>query len=158
MSQDYLDIHISESKTDPFRKGHTITLFSTNTCTCPVVAYRKYISVRKKGSNDAPVFVFQSGICLTRSNLTSTLRRLLTSAGHKAEVYSSHSFRIGAATTAASVGTPAWLIQTLGRWSSDCFKTYIQCPRDTIHDALRLMANCRPTSGSSSPWDPDLHN
>ena len=157
VSHDSLDIYISESKTDPFRKGHTITLVTTNTCTCPVMAYKKYITLRGKVVGDAPVFVFQSGICLTRSNLTSMIRRLLTSAGLNAVVYSSHSFRIGAATTAASANTPAWLIQTLGRWSSDCFKTYIQCPRNTIHEALRSMATCQPSNEQRTPWDPDLH-
>ena len=157
VSHDSLDIHLSESKTDPFRKGHTLTLVATNSSTCPVTAFKKYISLRNNTPKDTPVFVFQSGTCLTRSNLTIMLRRLLTNAGHDPTVYSSHSFRIGAATTAATVGTPAWLIQTLGRWSSDCFKTYIQCPKNTIFDALRSMANSEPTHNTRA-WDPDLHH
>ena len=39
---------------------------------------------------------------------------------------SSHSFRIGAATTAASAGIPDRTIRTLGRWSSDCYRRYIR--------------------------------
>jgi len=35
--------------------------------------------------------------------------------------YSSHSFEIGAASTAAAAGIPDWKIQALGRWSSDCY-------------------------------------
>ena len=157
VSHDSLEIHISESKTDPFRKGHTLTLTATHTSTCPVSAFKKYITLRTNAPRDTPVFVFQSGTYLTRSNLTAVLRRLLANAGHDPTVYSSHSFRIGAATTAATVGTPAWLIQTLGRWSSDCYKVYIQCPKSTISDALRSMANSEPTH-NTHVWDPDLHH
>ena len=39
--------------------------------------------------------------------------------------YASHSFRIGAATTAAAAGIPAWLIKTLGRWNSKAYLAYI---------------------------------
>ena len=35
--------------------------------------------------------------------------------------YAGHSYRIGAATTAAEVNLPLWLIKTMGRWLSDCF-------------------------------------
>ena len=157
VSHDSLEIHISESKTDPFRKGHTLTLTATHTSTCPVAAFKKYITLRTNAPRDTPVFVFQSGTYLTRFNLTAVLRRLLANAGHDPTVYSSHSFRIGAATTAATVGTLAWLIQTLGRWSSDCYKVYIQCPKNTIFDALRSMANSEPTH-NTSVWDPDLHH
>ena len=38
--------------------------------------------------------------------------------------FSSHSFHIGAALTAADVALPDWRIQTLARWSSNCFATY----------------------------------
>ena len=39
--------------------------------------------------------------------------------------YTSHSFRIVAATIAATVGVPVHLAQILGRWSTDACKLYI---------------------------------
>ncbi|RXN33881.1 poly [Labeo rohita] len=42
--------------------------------------------------------------------------------------FSSHSFRIGAATTAAQKGLSQQQIQALGRWSSEAFKSYIRHP------------------------------
>ena len=41
-------------------------------------------------------------------------------------------YRIGAVPTAASVGLPPWLIKTLGRWTSDCYERYIQCPHSLL--------------------------
>ena len=42
--------------------------------------------------------------------------------------FSSHSFRIGAATVAGRNGIPDLLIQELGRWKSNAFQSYIRTP------------------------------
>ena len=72
-----------------------------------------------------PLYVFQSGAYLTRAKVTSTLRTLLQRLSIPTELYASHSFWISVASTAAEAGLPPWLIQTLGRWSSNCFTLYI---------------------------------
>ena len=56
---------------------------------------------------------------LIRQQLSSVLHHLLLQAGHNLYLYCTHSFRIDAATTAASAGFPLRLIKTLGRWNSD---------------------------------------
>ena len=65
---------------------------------------------------------------------------LLTKVGLKAELYAGHSFRIGAATTAAVAGLPDWLIQAMGHWSSDCYKQYIRITNASLKQACRDMA------------------
>lgn len=42
--------------------------------------------------------------------------------------YKGHSFRIGAATSAASMGISEQNIQVMGRWRSGAFKKYIRFP------------------------------
>ena len=42
--------------------------------------------------------------------------------------FSSHSFRIGAATVAGRNGIPDHLIQELGRWKSNAFQSYLRTP------------------------------
>jgi site-specific recombinase XerD len=71
-----------------------------------------------------PLFVRFNGVMLTRTYLSERLRRLLSDAGIPGN-FSSHSFRIGAATSAALAGVPDHLIQTLGQWSSSAYLTYI---------------------------------
>ena len=53
---------------------------------------------------------------LTRPQLVSELRAALEVAGLEPAKYAGHSFRIGAATTAAACGVPVDVIKTLGRW------------------------------------------
>ncbi len=53
----------------------------------------------------------------------------LSLAGVDAARYTGHSFRIGAATTAAANGVNDATIQILGRWKSDCYTRYIRTPR-----------------------------
>ena len=66
---------------------------------------------------------------LTRPVFTQHVQRALSEAGiPDSGRYMSHSFRIGAATTAAEAGVPAWLIKTMGRWSSDAYQVYIRTP------------------------------
>ena len=56
---------------------------------------------------------------LSRTHVTDVLRQLQQQAGYDSHLYSSHSFRIGAATTSAAAGLPPWLIKTSGRWNSN---------------------------------------
>ena len=51
-------------------------------------------------------------------------------------LYAGHSFRIGAATSAAAAGIPAHMVQALGCWSSDAFKFYTRSSRDSLAKGL----------------------
>ena len=68
------------------------------------------------------LFLFQDGRPLSRAVLTACLREILAEAGVLGN-FSSHSFRIGAATIAARNGIPDHLIQALGRWSSSAYQS-----------------------------------
>ena len=58
------------------------------------------------------------------------VREALKTAGVDASKYSGHSFRICAATTAASRGIEDSVIKTLGRWNSLAYLRYVKIPRD----------------------------
>lgn len=58
--------------------------------------------------------------------ITSHLRSAIQFIGLSTEHFKGHSFRIGEATHAASLGFSDQVIQKLGRWNSDAFKHYIR--------------------------------
>ena len=99
-----------------------------------------------------PLYFFSSGQFLTRDKVTSVLRLQLQRLGFSTECYASHSFRIGAATTAAEAGLPPCLIQTLGRWSSNCYTQYIRTPASLLQTVPAKLAATHSTPLQS--WDP----
>jgi hypothetical protein len=132
-------VRIKESKTDPFRAGQTITIGSSNTPLCPVLAMENYLALRPT-TLVGPLFVNSLGKPLTKQEVTRKTRQLLSQAGFQASNFAGHSYRIGAATTAASAKLPSWLIKTLGRWSSDCYERYIQTPPSTLLNVSATLA------------------
>ena len=68
------------------------------------------------------------------------LRQALTAAGIDTAGYSGHSFRIGAATTAAQAGFSDSLIQALGRWKSSAFQEYIRTDTATLTSISAKLA------------------
>ena len=82
-----------------------------------------------------PLFYFQSGRLLTRSSVICLLRDAARHAGLPYHSLKGHSFRIGAASTAAAAGLPDWLIKAMGRWSSDCYQLYIRTPQQVLLSA-----------------------
>ena len=93
---------------------------------------------------------------LSRANVTAALRQLLQGTNEEAKNYASHSFRIGAATTAAAAGLPLALIKTLGSWKSNAYETYIQYLPSSLYavSSLLLHADVR---AQNLAWNPDDH-
>ena len=125
-----MQVRIKSSKTDPFRKGVDIYLGRTHNSLCPITAMMAYLSVR--GDTAGPLFHFKDGKPLTRDRFVNKLRDTLRNIGICQGSYSGHSFRAGAATTAAQHGIPDATIQLLGRWQSTAYLVYIKTPRDKL--------------------------
>ena len=131
-------LEIKVSKADPFRRGHAIRLAPSGKSVCRVRALEKHLKSCQDSSK--PLFMFSDQTYLTRSSLSDTLQSLLQETRHKG-YYTSHSFRIGAASTAAAADLPDWLIKVLGRWSSDCYQHYIRTPANVIDSVSRKLAS-----------------
>ena len=128
--QTAMSVLIKGSKTDKYRQSTTLHIAATSTSTCPVRDMQKYLSSYPLQPKQ-PLFVTAKGKYLTRETFTAALRNLLEGSGwppQEVSNFSSHSFRIGAATEAAAIGLPAWPIQRAGRWKSDAYKGYIRTP------------------------------
>lgn len=137
---------LKSSKTDPFRKGVKIFLHAMHDVICPVAALRSYLCVRQSaGARPGdPLFVDARNCALSRVYFLSKLKELLNRIGLHSSNYSGHSFRIGAATSAASAQVEDHLIKVLGRWNSDSFTRYIRTSQDTLRSAQ--LALCHSVS------------
>ena len=132
-----LRVHIKQSKTDPFRHGVDIFVGKTLSSICPVSALTAYLVVR--GPQPGPLFLFRDGSTLSRQKLVLQVRECLKAGGVNEALYCGHSFRIGAATTAAKKGLEDSLIQTLGRWQSSAYLRYIKLPRESLSAISKLL-------------------
>ncbi|XP_031572598.1 uncharacterized protein LOC116306659 [Actinia tenebrosa] len=132
-----LCVYIKASKTDPFRKGCRVYVGRATPPLCAVHSLLAYLKIR--GDSPGPLILLQSGQPLTRPLLTNWLRKLLLLANIPGN-YSSHSFRIGAATVAARNGVPDHLIQSMGRWSSNAYQRYIRSPVEVLASASARLS------------------
>jgi len=123
-------ITIKQSKTDPFRKGIDLYLGRTFTDLCPVTSLMNYLLVGHTREN--PLFRFKDGHPLTRE-CPVAMREALQKAGVDQSWYCGHSFRIGAATTAAAKGMEHSIIKTLGRWNSLAYLQYVKELKSNNH-------------------------
>ena len=131
-SPKYMLVQLKVSKTDPFRQGQAIVIGKTNSPLCPISAMVAYLNSRPSSLDSGPLFIYVSGAFLTREKLTRETQLLISNGGLDSSEFAGHSFRIGAATTAASANLPLWLIKVLGRWSPDCFERYIKTPPSVL--------------------------
>ena len=135
-------INLKSSKTDPFRHGLKIPLFKNESPICPVTAMSNFMEERSRFAMDKtlPLFMFIDYTHLTRNKFICMLRELCVLSGIDSNEYSGHSFRIGAATSCAKNGIADHLIQSLGRWRSDCYKTYVRVSKSSTKEAQSKMA------------------
>ena len=91
-----------------------------------------------------PLFVHSDGAPLTRTELVMEVRAALTGDGMDLSRYTGHSFRIGAASSAARAGLLDSLIQTLGRCKSSAFQWYIRTPTATLLSVPLRLTQASP--------------
>ena len=93
---------------------------------CPVQSLLDYFS--RRGLSNGPLFPTYDGHAVSRKLFTDYLALIFRICGLDPTKYQGHRFRIGAATFAAECGFSDAQIRSMGRWKSDAFRKYIQCP------------------------------
>lgn len=91
---------------------------------CPVYTLHQYLQLFRH--KDGPLFQFLDSSTVTYSYFCKVLQSVLKFIKLDPSVYKGHSFRIGAATSAAARGVPEHIIQKMGRWKSDAVKHYVR--------------------------------
>ena len=133
-----LKVHLKFSKCDQLGKGIDVFIGRTDTKLCPITACLAFIA--RRGSSPGPFFCHEDGTPLTKMRFCTTVKQSLAQAGMDESLYSGHSFRIGAATSAALAGMEDSTIKALGRWSSAAFLVYVRTPRDQLAKFSKSLA------------------
>lgn len=131
---------LKHTKTDQAREGVKVYMGKTGDDICPVTALLHYLRLR--GGKAGPLFIWQDGSPLQKPQFNKAVRLALTQAKLPAEKFAGHSFRIGAATTAASAGLEDSTIQTLGRWKSSSYLLYIRLEPRHLAAVSSALARC----------------
>ncbi|KAM3911194.1 uncharacterized protein RB166_019882 [Leptodactylus fuscus] len=125
LSGDELVCRIRRSKTDQEGRGLVVRLHRLQgSVVCPVGCNEAFLRLRPEGG--AALLVHANLSCLSKFQFVQVLRKGLALLGLSSVDFSSHSFRIGAATEAARWGLPAEVIRRIGRWESDRFRLYVR--------------------------------
>lgn len=135
-----ISLLLRRTKTDPIRQGVKVVIGRTGDDLCPVAALLQYLSLR--GSRQGPLFIRADGNPLTKAKFVSAVRSAMMEAKLPASDYTGHSFRIGAATTAAAAGLDDSIIQTLGRWKSSAYLLYVKIDPQRLASVSNTLSNC----------------
>ncbi len=135
--------HLKKAKCDQFGKGVDVIVGRTHQELCPVTALVSFMAYR--GSKPGPFFTDSDSKVWLKCNFVDVIRHILRTLGLPQDQYAGHSFRIGAATSAAQAGIADSTIQTLGRWQSSAFLQYIRMPKESLAGVSRTLASQVPT-------------
>ncbi len=135
----YISVTLKQSKTDQFRRGTLVIIGRTDDDLCPVAALLQYIAIR--GTHSGPLFIYADGKFLTKQSFVPRIREALSALGLNNTHYAGHSFRIGAASTAAKANIEDSMIKTLGRWESSAFLTYLRTPPALIARMAKTLSS-----------------
>ena len=122
VSSSVMSLNIKCSKTNQCRVGCLVILGKTVDDHCPIMALLDNLTRRRHKSE--ALFQWHDGTPLSKTWFVEAVRQALTTAYLPAQDYAGHSFRIGAATTAAMVELEYSTIQTLGWWKSVSYQLY----------------------------------
>ncbi|XP_069484034.1 uncharacterized protein [Ambystoma mexicanum] len=125
MGKDSMAVKLCRSKTNQLGKGRIINLYCIEeTEYCPICTTKAFMS--KRTSRGGQLFTHKNGSALSRFQLRSVLKKTIIAIGWNPTEFGSHSFRIGAATSAWMGGMQEKAIKGIGGWRSGAYKRYIR--------------------------------
>jgi hypothetical protein len=144
----YTKLFLRTSKTDQVGNGCFVYLPKlSGDSLCPYSSLLQMVRATPHAINLFEI----NGLPLTRSDFIDAVRALLTAAGIPQPMsFAGHSFRRGGATAASEAGLPDHAIQKLGRWTSACFRLYIQTSPHLLLSFAQQLIQSNPLGGASN--------
>ena len=132
-------------KAEKQNKGATasiIDVYPSHNSICPVRAFAKFLDSKPLFYPDMPAFRFQDGTNLTQEKFNKILKIIFKT--HLTDIngtISTHSFRIGLASTLGELGFSDDQVMQAGRWSSRAFQAYLKLPRTRRLEMAKAIGN-----------------
>lgn len=124
---DGVALFLQRFKTDQTGRGKSVQVFPIpGSPMCPVGAVREFLQMRPVAGGS--FLLHADGAPLSRYQFVAVFRKCLQALGLADKDFSSHSFRIGAATEATRCGLDAEAVKCIGRWESRRFRLYVRPP------------------------------
>jgi len=125
-----LQITLKQEKTNSSKTPTILDIYQSSGPLCPISAFNKWRSHTNVMEDDLPCFRTSDGRALTGREYNGYLATFSKKyfPDSKGKI-SSHSFRIGLASTLGKLGYTDSEIQLSGRWSSRAFESYLKLPR-----------------------------
>jgi hypothetical protein len=123
---EHVELFIGKSKGDQYGVGARTTVGATGGDLCLVQAVKHMRRRFPKQSADEAAFEEAPGQALQYTTMTALLRKVATRLKINLTWVGTHSLRSGGASALSRAGAPPWLIQAIGRWKSDAYKSYVR--------------------------------
>lgn len=124
LDKGHIIVLVRFSKNDQTGRGAEVKLERSGDQICPVSCLNEFLEVRPK--IPGPLFCHFNGKTVTRYQFTAVLAKSLSFLGLNTHKFTSHSFRIGRASSMATQGHSSEEIMLKGRWKSTAYKGYIR--------------------------------
>jgi hypothetical protein len=149
LHHDRVVIHLARSKTDTFDEGVDVTLHSTGGLLCPLRWIKRAFEDAPDKCPEAPAFQRSNGKPITYAYFQGFIKRLCLRAGIGSARFSTHSLRIGAASTLIALGFSVDDVKRLGRWKSAAYVGYIRAVSGIHQRVSRSLQQAVVNAGSS---------
>jgi hypothetical protein len=142
-SEKMLSVFLKKSKSDTFSSGVTVFIGCSGGPVCAYCTLVSYLGSKPVVVNGykLPLFSDYLGRVLTKKYFVPVTRISLALLGFEPSLYSGHSYRAGAATTAGNLGFEEWEIKMLGRWNSSAYHIYLRNPKVVATFSQRLVSS-----------------
>jgi hypothetical protein len=133
-------ILLTRSKTDDFNTGVKVSLFRNSGSLCPVRWISWALASAKLKKRSDPVFQDADGRAVTYKAFHLFLKLICARLGLDTGNISSHSLRIGGATSLIELGVDIATVKAIGRWASECYLVYVRLSEQTFRSAASALA------------------